>query len=88
MTHRRSNVYLSHAEPRCEPSQQCDRKSTCARYLAQLPPSSAKIEDFSLSPLGLPWFKPECSKWISAQDNKPLQQPPVIRRRPPIGSGS
>lgn len=86
MTHRRSNVYLSHAEPRCEPSA-CDRKDTCARYLAPLLPSGAAIEDFSRSPLGLPWFKPECDKWISSE-NKPLQQPPVIRRHPPLGSGS
>lgn len=86
MTHRRSNVYLSHAEPRCEPSQ-CDRKDTCARYLAPLPPSNATIADFSINILGVPLRNMPCDKWVSSE-NKPLQPPPVIRRHTPIGSGS
>lgn len=85
MTHRQNNVYLSAQEARCEPSGTCDRKGTCARYLAPLPPSGAKIEDFNRSPIGLDWWRPACDKWVSAQ-NKPLQQPPVIRRHPPLGT--
>lgn len=85
MSHRQSNIYLSVQEARCEPSGVCDRKDTCARYLAPIPTTGARIEDFNRSPIGLDWFKSPCQAWVSAQ-NKPLQQPPVIRRHPPLGS--
>lgn len=85
MTNRRANVYLSANEPRCAPGD-CDRKHTCARYLAPLPPTNAAIEDFSRSPVGIPWFRTACEKWVSAEHNKPLQQAPVIRRHRPLGS--
>lgn len=81
MSHRDPSVYLSPVEPRCSPSAlpQCGR-FTCARYLAPVPPSGAAVVDYNLT---RDHFSAPCSMWVSMH-NKPLQQPPVPRKFPPI----
>lgn len=49
MTHRTDRIYLAPSEARCEPSRPCGQRSTCARYLAEIPASGASIADHSLS---------------------------------------
>lgn len=45
---RRADVWLPPEEPRCAPSRRCDRATTCARYLAELPRHGARVGDFSI----------------------------------------
>ena len=46
-TQRTESVYLPPEEERCEPHQPCLKKWSCARFLAKLPPSGAKMADHS-----------------------------------------
>lgn len=47
MTHRTPQVFLAADAARCEPSQPCTHKYSCARYLAEIPTQGASMADFS-----------------------------------------
>lgn len=50
MTHRSDRVYLPPATARCDPGGAvCRQRQNCARYLASLPASGAKLENFAIS---------------------------------------
>jgi len=84
MTHRDPHVFLPADVSRCRPSHECTRKSTCARYLATIPPQGASMADFSLNvnPFN------SCTMWISAATSRLGPSPGPGRRRvhPPLGS--
>jgi hypothetical protein len=61
MTHRSDRVKLGADKARCEPAA-CNRKETCARYMAAFPAHGASVTDFSKSPMGL-W----CMSFIGLQ---------------------
>jgi hypothetical protein len=50
MTHRTDRVFLPSNVERCEPQHECQRKVTCARYLASLPAFGAKMIGADLPP--------------------------------------
>lgn len=43
MTHRSDRIWLPAAVARCEPQHDCKQRSTCARYLASIPASGARM---------------------------------------------
>lgn len=75
MTHRTDRICLAPTEARCEPRNGCTIKDSCARYLAALPPSGAKLADFSL--IG-------CVSYLSVADAA-VQKPEGRKVHPPLG---
>lgn len=62
MTHRLDTIPLPADKERCQPKH-CERKMTCARYLAAIPKHGASMADFSN---GVIW----CMAYISVQSLK------------------
>lgn len=43
-----NHAYLPPAEPRCRPSQHCDRAQHCCRSLVPLPAAGGRVEDYTI----------------------------------------
>ncbi len=79
MTHRSDRVYLDPEAPRCAAVHGCNRRDTCARYMAII--GAAPLADYSVpSPV---FFG--CLSFVAI---KPYPKPVAAPRRvhPPIGS--
>ncbi len=51
MTHRTDRVYLPPGAARCDPGAvACRHRHSCARYMASLPASGARLQNFALTP--------------------------------------
>lgn len=86
MTHRSDRVYLHAFNPRCDPSKVCLQKLNCARYMAALPPSGAKLVDASV----LQSLWPVCLAMLPINYLTRPRAPdaPGPRVHPPLGSAS
>lgn len=62
MSHRLDTIPLPADKARC-PGAHCERKMTCARYLAAIPKQGATMNDFSINSI---W----CMAYISLQSLK------------------
>ncbi len=74
MTHRSNSIQLATTEARCNPAGKCGTQKTCARWLAELPPTGAKL----LS-AGMPSGWMGCYHYIDAhalRKNAPPKPPP------------
>lgn len=81
--HRRADVWLPAAEPRCVPSQTCDRVWSCARFLAQIPAHGGAVADYSIQ--SMPVLVPTpCAQW-RAVERQPASAAPR-RVHPPMGA--
>jgi hypothetical protein len=43
-----NHAYLPPEEPRCRPSQHCDRAQHCCRSLVPLPAAGGRVEDYTI----------------------------------------
>lgn len=56
-----NRAYLPPHEPRCRPSQHCDRAQHCCRALVPLPATGGAIEDYTI--WWVPLF-PDCAAFV------------------------
>lgn len=87
MSHRDPHVVLPVSQARCQPSKQCDRKHTCARYLAPLT-QGAPLADHSL-PVGSqnPWYVwgfHLCTEYLTVSAAAKLEPKPKQAPKPPV----
>lgn len=84
MTHRSGRVYLEPHVERCDPGSACAHRLGCARYMASLPASGARLENFALSNgLG---FDGSCAMhWPLGEARHPSAAPAQPKVHPPIG---
>jgi hypothetical protein len=80
---RRADVWLDPKHARCEPiATLCDRKLTCARYLANI--NGAPLEDYSRGPyFSTPYWLLVCNDWLPIE-RPPASAPTPTRVHPPI----
>ncbi len=78
MNHRTNTIPLAADEERCEPSKTCTRKSHCARYMAALPASGARMVDHSMFLF--------CGYFVSIEDARRAAKMPTATQRthPPL----
>lgn len=88
MTHERDPALrLPPDEARCEPSALCTVRSRCARYIASIPASGARMDDFSLHAAN--GGTALCPGYLDAAAIRKQAMPAPARRvHPPIGSAS
>lgn len=86
MTHRTDRVYLPANVTRCDPgAATCRHRLTCARYMAALPATGAKLENFVSS--GAMTAGGFCVMRMPLSDaRRPPIEPPAPRVHPPLGS--
>jgi len=78
MTHRTDRVHLDHGVPRCAAVHGCNRRESCARYMA--PIGKSPLADYSIpSPM-----------FFGCQSFHPIRRPVKVeqprRVHPPLGS--
>lgn len=78
MTHRSDRIYLAPSEARCEPSNPCGQRSTCARYLSAIPTSGASVADYSV--MKSVWM-PFCA-YFTRGGGKPEAKPKEVKPWP------
>ena len=84
MTHRSDRIRLPANEPRCDPTETCVCRSSCARYLAAIP-QGTPLGDFSHEACG---GTVQCPGFVSQASLFAQHNPRPTKTHPPMGGGS